>query len=236
MRRFIAMVVAITLVAIFPVNAYAIVTSEDTISQDGRLSRDDLVELAVSAFPEYSEKIRGEHTANLESLPMLNEVDQPEIILTDTRALSDNIFVSYQEYSNSVAFIGIRFSAYHSIIESVGYNGATLYLLDLYMMCTHSPDSIFIDDVACWLSPGSQAQIVDTGTPFQDILGTTPVVSLSHYNLTWFLGETTPAYVEYHSNLKIVYTGLTETYQPVYLRLDVGPLSLLTYGGFWYGN
>lgn len=235
MRRYISFLIAFVLIFSFPMTAYAVAPGEDALSSDERLPRDYLVELAVTAFPEYADKITGEYHTTQESIFLLNTVTNPEIIISETRTLSDDTTITYQEYSNSVTFLGIQFMKGYSIIDSVPYNGATMYLLDLYMWCSHSEHSIFIDDVTCWLSPGSQAQIVDTGTPFEDILGTTPVVSLSHYKLNWFLGEATPAYIEFHSEFEIEYTGLSETYQPVYLRLEVGPLSLYTSGGFWYG-
>lgn len=233
MRRYTAIIVALVLIFSFPVTAYAVVPGENAVSPNNRLSRDYLIELAVTVFPEYAEKIRGEHHTTQESIMLLNTVKDPELITTETRTLTDNTIITYQEYSNSAAIVGIQFLDSYSIIDSVGYNGATHYVLDLYMMCSHSEDSIFIENVTCSLSPGSQAQIYDTGTPFEDIAGTTPIVSLWYYKLSWYLGESTPAYLEFHADFEIDYTGLSDTYQPVYFRLEVGPLTLHTSAGFY---
>ena len=230
MKRLVALIMIITLLVVFPLKVYAVIPGEDSCASDKVLSKEELEDIAVSAFPEYAHKIRGEHHSTAESIELLRTVTNPEIVVLETRAISDTQVVTYQEYSNSAVFFIVRLMDSYTIHDSYGSNGTSFYLLDLHLTCSASEDTILITDISCALAPSKIAQIFDVGTPFEDILQTTPPITLNSCNLTWESGQSTPAYLEYYSQMEIEY--LTETIQPVYIRLDVGPVTLSTSADF----
>lgn len=141
---------AILLVTLFPVHALAVEYSED----------DDLIELACEVFPEYEASIRGEIFPKNENSRSSNR----EVIISESRQVSENQTLYYTEYSDGVALVASSgFTPTETIINNDTGASATTITSKLVVKCTWSNQEFICNNVKYVTVSSQPDYIISTG-------------------------------------------------------------------------
>lgn len=109
MKRFLSIFLALVmLLAVMPMGTYA---------AESKTERDILLEKACAAFPEYASKI----AADTAPIATCSAQQERTLVFTDTRALSENDFISYTEYSDGLVLLSDT-----NLNRKVTYNSNTV--------------------------------------------------------------------------------------------------------------
>lgn len=102
---------------------------------------------SIQAFPEYENKIRGNQlSANILGT---NNQATSEIVISETRFLSENEAVHYTEYNNGVVLTSLFTWAGRKVYESTDGGTYTVHRLNAWLNCAGSTDLLMIYGVVC---------------------------------------------------------------------------------------
>ena len=129
MKRILALFLAIALL-VSTFSIYASATETADFEDDPRL------ELACEVFPEYADKIR----CNCDDTSMLSRINTAdnarELVVSETRATSDNEYITYTEYSDGVIFLtDYVYGKNVTITEEYPKAFGVMRTMDIYAYC-----------------------------------------------------------------------------------------------------
>lgn len=126
MKRAIALCLSIVMaLCMMPVHALA--------SDQSTAKRTELISLACEVFPEYSEVIRGEKNTTFGLTRFSNS---NEIIVCETRSVSENQEITYTEFSDGTAIVASNEYEYSSTISDRESSGsATHTVINIEVTC-----------------------------------------------------------------------------------------------------
>lgn len=224
------LLVFVLIIPIILIPANAIVISDDIANTKEYLTKDEVFEKVTTAFPEYEDKILGNFHSQQDMYILSQNLTSVELIVSETRSLSEQEEVTYQEYSNGTTLTWYNFTTGKTIKDEYDFNGRDYYVIDIYLTVSFSDDVIIVGDIECAIDD-YYGYINDKGTPLQDSVGDTyPVVSEASYKS--FGSNTNPAHIEYFADFEFDYTVET-LYSPVYIRLEVSPSGMVVTGGLY---
>lgn len=135
-------------VAIFPVSAADSTTSDHAVLASDSYTHNEIVEKALAAFPEYAENIKGENLSSAILLQPLN-TEPNEVVISETRQISEDEAVFYTEYSNGMSLMGILSAAGKKIVNTGYMNNETIYYLNAWVTYAGSADVLIVYDIQC---------------------------------------------------------------------------------------
>lgn len=181
------------------------VTNPVQISRE--FNRDYVIELALQIFPEYADTISGNTPVN-PNIPYGGSGDK--VVIYETRNISDDDYIIYQEYASGRAFIFVISGGY--MLESeTSYPSYTDYVVDLHAFCTFSENTFLIHDFKYRYTNNGVDSILSRGTCGGDVV-------FSAYD-TYCLTENGGAnpYANYLANFSVeVSAGENYSYTGVY--------------------
>lgn len=162
-------------------------------------TKEMVLEKSIQAFPEYAEKIRGENlTAS--TLVQPYSMDANEIVVSETRALSENEMVHYTEYANGIALTAFMTTAGKNVYQQDNGSYYTVYHMNAWLTCGASSDLLMIYGVQCRLEHNG-----NNGVPNPGYIegGQTSAISPMRggYKSAGTAGS--PAYVEYSASFTV---------------------------------
>lgn len=125
-RRLFAIILSLLLVFTVPITALAVVPPEDSYNLE-ILDQDEVLQLMISAFPEYEDKILGQYS-NQSNISFLS-VEESEVVVYETRIISDDMSVTYQENSSGLSYTFLTHGK--SYTESTSNSDGTIYTYDV---------------------------------------------------------------------------------------------------------
>lgn len=215
--RYLVLFICIILFTVyFPFKCYAIVPPEDTAPITVvNLSKEDIIKIAITAFPEYTDRILSQPTYT-EILAALSDPN-PELTYSETRTVSDNEEITYLEYSNGT--YSLMFNSYQEITSSSNSSGAAVRVVNFWVTYSLSSDVSHVNNFQYQLISGNFDSILSTGYAYAP--------TLSPMLCNHCLAETAnaPAYAEYLCYFPSTVSspnGETNQIINVYLRIEVG--------------
>ena len=156
--------------------AHAIVPGEDAMTPVHSYSTNDLLEIAIDAFPEYEFKIKGYQHQSSAGMAKLSTITEPVLLKMETRELDGGISVTYQEYSNGITFSSIALHGGQNVTNTSLSNGFTYVTLNMYLVCSVAVDSFLVEDIELKYKSSDYGEILNDGTAYGD--GTpTPIIT-----------------------------------------------------------
>ena len=155
-----------------PTNAIDILETEQVMHS---LTRDQIIDIAINAFPQYASRITA--FQDVQPIPENTLSDDP-IIINETKKVTESMSINYQEHSTGRAYIFI-INCGKLNSSSTQYPTYTDYSVDLHAVCTYSSDAFMING----FTHRCTNNLVDTITS-RGSLGGTAISSYSTYNLT----------------------------------------------------
>ena len=129
--------------------------------------RDQLIALACDTFPEYASKIRGE---GLSIDSVLRSTQSRELVIEETRSLSESESISYIEYSDGSVYLLDYYiiPEYFYVDSSSDSATSTLYTCQINISCNFNSGAYgHITDLKYIISYSGFDQITDVGTPMK---------------------------------------------------------------------
>lgn len=175
------------LIAIIPQNAVAYENID--------LSRDELIDLACDVFPEYAEIIQGKNALNTN----LNRSSQSnELVVYETRSISDQNTIFYMQYSDGVAYAGNLYCYPEVAVTNTSTGGgATACTCTITMTCNYSYEVFRAQNVKFTIVGQGNDMITDMG----NISSST--TNRARYGTLKRTEDTGPAYAQYHIQFSI---------------------------------
>ena len=198
------------------------VESFDTVEVE--VTREYVTAKAIEAFPEYSEKIRGENAPAL-SANMSRSAVENQVTFSETRWLSEDEVVTYTEYANGLSTyaFGVVAGKNQTYEYDMGA-GVVIYTINMWLQCPSSEDVFIVNDVSFIVRDYATGTITNLGTVYDPGL-TVPVALWSYLGGSVQGTETEPAYIEYSASFGVdtyIAGGYVTTYFTGILRLEVG--------------
>lgn len=107
---------------------------------------------ACRAFPEYASKIQANQAPS--TFATQNQsMEKPEIVIKETRAISDNENVTYTEYSNGVSMLSGTYTIGKNIINTQGSEPAYSYTFNAWLQILGSYDTMLIENIILGIAP-----------------------------------------------------------------------------------
>lgn len=218
MKKLAFFLACLMVVSILPIPAYAAerLQQSDSIQITTKKSLDDLV---ISAFPEYESKIRGENQNEISVTSISSSA--MDVVVCETRKLSDEVEVTYVEYSNGVV---ISFLSENVVVRSSSTTGSmNIYTVDIYASCNYSDGMVEVSDFQYALCMNTSYDAILSRGDLQHLGSVAPLEG----NYKMSEDANGPAYAEYCFTFIACLTGVdapTEMYFNVYgvLRAEVG--------------
>ena len=141
-------------ISVLPFNTMAAQNNSD--------ERAELILLACEVFPEYADKINNQ-TVNTNSRSSTSE--NRELVLTETRNVSENESLIYSEYSDGVILLtDYAFEKELTIIDRVSSSYAVNVTMNIEATCTNVSGYFLLEGVKYSLINGAYDVINDEGT------------------------------------------------------------------------
>ncbi len=183
MKRMLSLLVVLCLVLSVASPVFAV---EATTVDDSRLTREELMELACEAFPEYATKIT---TFPESAARSRSTVGAPSVVRTETKQISANETITYAEFSSGVTNIIYNKAWYeHSSTQS---GTITTVTGDLSCMCNLSLEELYIADFVYCINSSGNDYISSYGTDALSDCDITAVYKKMYEN------SSSNAYLEY---------------------------------------
>lgn len=136
MKKFLALVVSLVMVMAIGTIALPVNAVEETEN----FTRDEIIKMAQVAFPEYAEKMSEIVPVQADDLRSIDPV-----VIDETRELSEDISVKYQEFESGRAFIFIINCGKANVRRNPA-TGYTDYYVDFHATCSFSSQSFRINN------------------------------------------------------------------------------------------
>lgn len=173
-KKFIAFVLSISLLLAFGVTANA-AQLEAEATDVSLPSRDELFALGHEVFPEYSDILDCNVPISAQNI---QPADENEIVCVETRKISDNEYLTYQQYSTGAASLVFNKSWTNQSTTTSG-NSKT-YTGNLVVGCNWSQETFVITGFQYKIVTGGYDSIVSTGS----LTGSTCTYNRHSYNST----------------------------------------------------
>lgn len=206
---------------VLPATATEIAEDNSSTVVDGSNMLSYITEKAVLAFPEYENKIRGNVENGISSPWNWNDAGC-EVVVSETRAISENEFVGYTECSNGVVVTSLLAYAGKNTYSTVDNGTYTRYELNAWLNVGASSDvlmvegikfNIFDDGTNALVSYGEFAddKVYTASSPLRGTTvysGTTSSPALVDYTAYCTIGISTgvdasPIVTTYHGRLRV---------------------------------
>lgn len=126
---------------------------------------DSLIRKATEAFPEYAERINNPKDVIPQNT---REKTDRELVLRETRAVSDKEFVTYTEYSDGVILLsGYEFTAESTAVSNIKGQTSRDIIVDIEATCVNDSGYkgyFYLEGVSYSLVYSDYDYITDTGT------------------------------------------------------------------------
>lgn len=167
LKKILAVVLSMgLLLTVFP-NQY--VAAEDvtimSVENDAEV-REMMLSKAIEAFPEYEKEIRGENEINLGKA---RSGGIGEIVISETRRLSETDVVTYTQYDSGIATAAVGLGAGKKDTYMNPQGAYTDYYMNVWLTCGNSPDYIFVKDFRYRVYPSAYDEIGYTGILDNDL-------------------------------------------------------------------
>ena len=151
MKRLFSLLLALgIMLTSFPVNSYAAEEQE----------RDELINLACTVFPEFSEKILNPTIINQ---PYSRSIEEPVLVYSEARAISENEELIYSEYSNGAVLL----TSYNKELTRTSYESnsfAVHITANIKATCTSSSGYFQLTGIKYSFLANDYDLITNTGT------------------------------------------------------------------------
>lgn len=199
MKRLTCIIMALVMILSFPASAFADEPLTYEVHDLKFESKDDIRELALIVFPEYANEIRKGTNELTASTMSVHGSNTPTLEVSETRMVSDNLSLTYYQYSNGVDLLALTETSvvvddtWTNNGSTVGTTGTT-YNVDITLDCNVSEALILIGGISYKIVSNDYDLIVNAGTILGDVAGDS-----YGYITSRALNETSSrkAYVEY---------------------------------------
>lgn len=154
MKKFISYIITIALLlSMLPVSASA---------QETNSERNEILEKACIAFPEYAETIRADAAPS-----GISRSSTPrEVVFSETRPLSENEFIVYTEYSDGLFAIDSVEMEKEVIYNSMDQSGSmTKFDITVKATCSDVYSHFTLSNIKFTIYPTTYDRITSSGTP-----------------------------------------------------------------------
>ena len=218
-----ALILLLSITLSFPIQTHAVISPSDSLSAAyPNYTKDDITQIAISAFPELAAKLMSTPTSD-EIFVAMSDTD-PDITTVETRSVSENQEITYFEYSTGT--YGLLFNDYHSITNSSNSGSAAVRTAHFWVTYALSSDVSHIYDFTYQLVNGTYDSIISTGYTYAPTLS--PL--LCSYSLSE--SSSSDAYAEYLCYFPSTLSspdGESTQVITIYLGILVGDDSMSTY-------
>lgn len=216
MKRCLSIFLSLLLMlTMFPVTANA--------TENSTTECEELIDLACQIFPEYVSKIKN-HEISTYALP--RNIEQPEIVFSETRAVSEDENIIYTEYSDgAVLLTDLQFNKEVTYVDRQTGAGATVVTVNIKATCNQVSDQYFkLSNVVYTLNGAGYDSIDNPGTASTS----TPATNGSGHacniigSRTYEPNETASANARLMYHLQFRYHLVADRFYDSYLTLEVG--------------
>lgn len=172
----------------------AIEVKNDVILVDDPEIREIALSKALEAFPEYSSKIKGEHL-NIQSYTLMSRTVSPNLVIKETRMLSDTEIVTYQEYDNGTVLTAIGFMAGKNVTDTSYGTGYYETTMNIWLNHASADQTLLVNNVKYTHLQNNHGAILSKGTI--DSNSDADRTTVSAFNE--FGDSSGPAYLEYQA-------------------------------------
>lgn len=131
MRKLISVVMATLILFTMPLNAFA---AED----HSTYTHEELIQLGCDVFPEYADKILH---SNCNGSSISTFSNRKELLFEETRKVSEDVVLTYTEYSNNMVFLTSATYYSNKIDHTMEWVSGTLYRYNVGLQATSNSSS-----------------------------------------------------------------------------------------------
>lgn len=207
------------LLTAFPYEFNAAEDSPTVTMESDEEIREILLSKAIEAFPEYEKEIRGENEINLGKA---RSGGAGEVVVSETRRLSDAEIVTYTEYDSGISTAAIGLGVGKNITNTTTGSSYTQYTMNMWLTCGNSPTMLFVEGVKFKINSNSYDQITNKGNITNYLCTTSSTI---YENYVEKEGADNLAVLECGGYFEFTYnTGWGEVPYSIYgiLKLEVG--------------
>lgn len=156
-----------TLSLIFALVILVNVMSFGVYARETSSGRDELLNKACLAFPEYANKIKAD---TLPATAMARSTAPREVVYSDTRALSSTEYVAYTEYSDGLFAVDLltvnaSFNAQTSDMDTEQVGSATHFTVSIKATCSLTSSYFEVTNVKFTIYAYANDRITKAGSP-----------------------------------------------------------------------
>ncbi len=168
-------------------------TSVVTMTDSEEIS-DYIKGAACRVFPEYESKIRADNILPTDIVNVQN-ISNSQIVIQETRAISDQEKITYTEYSNGISTLSGIYTTGKSVTNTQVNGPTTTYTFNAWLQILGSYDTMLIENIILGVAPNFSS--------FGNFGSVSPASSAinplrSGYRQMGTLGINGSAYVEYY--------------------------------------
>lgn len=148
MKKLTLMLVIMFVISTLCIPASAVEPNPNAVVVSDPVTQEALTDLAILAFPEYEAKIRGEHLAGLaRNAATLANNTEPTLIISETRQLTDETFVTYQEYDNGIVLTSGGTIVGKTVTDIYSEVTHTTTTINMWLQLTGSQQIMYVHNV-----------------------------------------------------------------------------------------
>lgn len=161
MKKFLSIIILISLV--LPIFQHEFKASEEyaevTTINDEEV-REVLLSKAIEAFPEYEKEIRGENEINFGKA---RNGGMGEVVICETKRLSDTEVVTYTQYDSGIAMVASLFASGKEIVNAFHRGEYMYYQMDMWLVGGVTTDMLYVENFGCAIYPSTYDKILYSG-------------------------------------------------------------------------
>lgn len=162
MKRIIALALSVFIsFSLFNLPVLAASSTQPVVCTDATV-KDYITQKAIDAFPEHTAKILGEHLS-ADNFSQQTTRSAPQIIICETRAISEDEYVNYTEYDNGLVVTSLMAHAGQNRYYVSDLGSYTCYKLNAWMTVSGSSDVLMIYGVQFYIYDTGNSTLLDYG-------------------------------------------------------------------------
>lgn len=152
---------------------------KDTVSYENKVQqKESLLEKAIDAFPEYEKELRGENDINFAKV---RSGGMGNVVINETRKLSDTEIVNYTQYDSGIATAAIGLQTGKNITSTINGTRYTEYKMDMWLICGTSSSILYVKDVVFCINLTDYDAIYSKGSVVNNIVYNSVAPVLQEY-------------------------------------------------------
>ena len=103
-------------------------------------------DIGCRAFPEYADKICADEIC-AQNVEQDSDMEENQIVVQETRSISENELVGYTEYANGVGVLSVLHTVGKNVTNTQNFGNYTTYTLNAWLQCLGSYDVLLVEGI-----------------------------------------------------------------------------------------